>query len=129
MAWIDAGVYFSRFEEEPLVMSREEAVLLALIDPVERLGFCCCCGHDISHKARQARWCDTCHAIKRSIQRVATTQRWRDGLRRQNRCKCGKLFTVRSGPEKRCPRCQKEYASEYDRDRMRRRRAEAGRAA
>lgn len=128
----DAVEFFAKVEERldpPPTLSREEAVLLAVLDPLPFPGRCCACGDDISDKSGQARWCDECMTIRLLLAAQGSLYRWRAGTKRQDRCKdCGELYPTRRGPGVRCPACQpihtQEIKNRFDRE-MRRKKREA----
>jgi len=123
MTWIDASDYFAQVEarQEPCKLTREDMVILALIDPGRVPGYCCSCGCSLD-KAIQARWCDECFTIRARFQTTASELRRRRGAKLVNVCStCGELYPSRQGPVTRCVPCQEAHLQKYNRDRMRRR--------
>ena len=107
---IDAPAYFAAIDEarDPApVMSREEAVMVAILSEPNVTGQCWACGADISQKTYNARWCDECLVIREQIRKAVKHQRAR-GTRAVGICvDCGKPYdpepSSRSGP--RCEDC------------------------
>ncbi len=128
-SWVSVDEYIAQVEERqggtPL-MSREDAVLLSLMDTTGPPGRCWACGADIRHKASQARYCDLCGEIRHAVACLEAQRRYKEGVARRVRCvDCGQEYPARPGPTKRCRPCQAEYNRTQDVERMRRRRAAA----
>lgn len=127
--WLPVDEYIQRVSDHqnPLVtLSREEAVLLSLLDTTGPEGRCWACGADIQHKASQARYCDDCAKIRNGLAILEATRRYHEGVARRVRCiDCGREFPARPGPSRRCKPCQAEYTRQQNVERMRRRRQAA----
>lgn len=114
MMEVDAVDYFRMVEErqEPAdALSREDRVLLALLDRVRTPGRCAACGDDLGECVRWTRWCEKCGIV---------ANRFVDKTRKDVyyipadpiKCKCGKVV-IRprrtGGSIKRCPECQTAF--------------------
>jgi hypothetical protein len=122
MSAIDVMVFISAIEDarEPAPMlSREDAVFLAMVDNVRIPGFCAACRIKLD-KGPAAKWCDECLRIRN---RIVDALYWH----RSNStaadiqcsvCKC-KFPKPRGGKVTRCPTCQKEYRRLRNTERMR----------
>lgn len=122
---IDAATFFAAIDEarDPApVMSREEAVIVAILNHASIPGRCAACGADTS-KLRQARWCDECYRVSNRLALIAANTRLRNGRKRMDNCvRCGKRFPMRKGPSVRCVKCQAVHERQENAARMRERR-------
>lgn len=117
---MDAVEYFAAVEarlDPPRHLSREDMVILALVEKRRTPGFCCACGVQLTDKGQNSRWCDECQ--------------YAHGLFRENakyhprimlgECKCcGITYRKNAGNQKYCAECKVLVKREQARDGMRR---------
>lgn len=129
---VDATTYFAAVDDArdpPPVMSREEAVLLALINDEHIPGLCAACRIP-TERAEWCRWCEDCAEVAYRFAQIARTGRRDNGLKAADNCiDCGKKYPSRFGPSRRCVPCQGRHDRKAKTDSQRRRRARQREAA
>ncbi len=122
---IDAMDYITQVEEAldpPRPLSREDMVILALVDNRRVYGECAACGAPTNPAAPNARWCKKCGAVARYFMTLRGMSRNRrpDSLM-EKVCECGAPVTAGNSAY-RCDECQRKARLAGRRESWRKRR-------
>jgi hypothetical protein len=102
---IDSTDYFALVEQrqDPPNLTREDLVILALVDDRRIPGHCAACGVSCNGY----RWCPGCSKVVKRLCTLRGMTRMRTGQPARKYCKCGALVTKGKSAH-RCDKCQKE---------------------